>query len=50
MLDRDCLALVGEGRTLDVIARTLQERHGEHLPTYKAALDHVAKCLGRYSN
>lgn len=50
MLDRDCLALVGEGRTLDVIAKTLQERHPEHLPTYKAALDHAAKCLGRYSS
>jgi protein arginine N-methyltransferase 1 len=50
MLDQDCLALVGEGRTLDVIARTLQERHPEHLPTYKAALDHAAQCLGRYSN
>lgn len=50
MLDRDCLALVGRGRTLDAIARTLQERHPEHLPTYKAALDHAAKCLGRYSN
>ncbi|MFM7377026.1 MAG: 50S ribosomal protein L11 methyltransferase [Erythrobacter sp.] len=50
ILDRDCLALVGEGRTLDVIARTLQERHPDHLPTYKAALDHAASCLGRYSN
>lgn len=50
MLDRDCLALVGEGRTLDAIAQTLQERHPEHLPSHKAALDHVAKCLGRYSN
>lgn len=49
MLDRDCLALVGEGRTLDAIARKLQERHPEHLPTYKTALDHAAKCLGRYS-
>jgi len=48
MLDRDCLALVGEGRTLDVIARTLQKRHPEHLPDFKAALDHTAKCLGRY--
>lgn len=49
MLDRDCLALVGDGRTLDAIAKTMQERHPDHLPTYKAALDHVAKCLGRYS-
>jgi protein arginine N-methyltransferase 1 len=49
MLDRDCLALVGEGRTLDAIAKTLQERYPEHLPTYKAALDHAALCLGRYS-
>lgn len=49
LLDRDCLSLVGEGRTLDAIAKTLQKRHSEHLPTYKAALDHVAKCLGRYS-
>jgi len=50
LLDRDCLALVGEGRTLDGIAKTLQERHPEQLPTYKAALDHVAQCLGRYSS
>jgi type I protein arginine methyltransferase len=49
-LDRDCLALVGEGRTLDVIAKTLQERHPEQLPTFKAALDHAAQCLGRYVN
>ena len=48
MLDRDCLALVGEGRTLDAIAKTLQERYPEHLPTYKAALDHAALCLSRY--
>lgn len=50
ILDRDCLALVGDGRSLDVIAKTLQERHAEHLPTYKAALDHAARCLGRYTN
>lgn len=49
MLDRDCLVLVSEGRTLDGIARTLQERYPEQLPSYKAALDHTAKCLGRYS-
>lgn len=49
VLDRDCLALVGEGRTLDDIARTLQERHADQLPTYKAALDHAAKCVGRYT-
>jgi protein arginine N-methyltransferase 1 len=49
MLDRDCLALVGEGRTLDDIARAMQQRHPDHLPTYKAALDHAAQCLGRYS-
>lgn len=48
ILDRDCLSLVGEGRSLDAIAQTLQERHPEHLPTYKAALDHAAKCVGRY--
>jgi protein arginine N-methyltransferase 1 len=48
-LDRDCLALVGEGRTLDVIARTMQERHPEQLPTYKSALDHAATCVGRYA-
>lgn len=50
MLDSDCLALVGEGRTLDAIATTLQERHPEHLPTHKAALDHAALCLGRYTS
>lgn len=49
MLDRDCLALVGDGRTLDAIAKTMQERHIDQLPTYKAALDYVANCLGRYS-
>ena len=48
VLDRDCLALVGEGRSLEEIAHTLQERHAELLPNKKAALDHVAKCLGRY--
>lgn len=48
MLDRDCLALVGEGRTLDAIAKTLQERYPEQLADYKAALDHAASCLGRY--
>lgn len=47
-LDRDCLALVGEGRTLDAIAKTLQERFPEQLPDYKAALDHAAACLSRY--
>lgn len=47
-LDRDCLALVGEGRTLDAIAKAMQKRHPDHLPTYKAALDHAAQCLGRY--
>lgn len=50
LLDRDCLALVGDGRTLDVIAKAMHERHPEDLPTYKAALDHVAQCLGRYSS
>lgn len=49
MLDRDCLALVGEGRTLDTIAATLHERFPEHLPTHKAALDHAATCLARYA-
>ncbi len=50
MFDRDCLVLVGEGRTLDVIAKTLQERHPEMLTSYKAALDHASECLGRYAN
>ncbi len=49
LLDRDCLALVGDGRTLDAIAKAMHERHPQHLPTQKAALDHAAKCLGRYS-
>lgn len=49
MLDRDCLGLVGEGRTLDAIAKTMQERFPEQLPTYKAALDHAAECVARYS-
>lgn len=50
MLDRDCLALVGDGRTLDDIAKTLQERYPELLPNYEAALDQAAKCLSRYSD
>ena len=49
ILDRDCLALIGDGRTLDVIVKTLQEQHPEQLPTYKAALENAALCLGRYS-
>lgn len=49
VLDRDCLALVGEGRTLDDIARSLQERHPGLLPTIKAARDHAARCLRRYA-
>lgn len=48
MLDRDCLTLVGEGRTLDDIAKTLQERFPDQLPTYKSALEYAASCLGRY--
>lgn len=48
LLDRDCLGLVGDGRTLDEIAKAMQERHPEHLPTYNAALDHAAQCLARY--
>lgn len=50
MLDRDCLALVGDGRTLDAIAKAMHERHPEHLPDYKTALDHAAQCVGRYSS
>lgn len=49
LLDRDCLTLVGEGRTLDAIAKAMQERHPKHLPTYQAALDRAAQCLGRYN-
>lgn len=48
MLDRDCLTLVGEGRTLDAIAQIMHERHPEHLPSHKAALDHAVRCLSRY--
>ncbi|MFN3990813.1 MAG: 50S ribosomal protein L11 methyltransferase [Erythrobacter sp.] len=50
LLDRDCLGLVGAGRTLDEIARTLQERFPQFLPDHKAALDHVSICLARYGN
>jgi type I protein arginine methyltransferase len=48
LLDRDCMALVGEGRTLDAIAKIMHERHPDHLPSHKAALDHAAQCLSRY--
>ena len=48
LIDRDCLGLVGDGRTLDEIAKAMQKRHPEHLPTYKAALEHAAQCLARY--
>lgn len=47
-LDRDCLALVGDGRTLDAIARIMQARYPQHLPTHKHALDHAARLIGRY--
>lgn len=48
ILDRDCLLLVGDGRSLDGIAKELQGRHPDLVPSYEAALRHVANCMIRY--
>ncbi len=47
-IDRDSLALVGDGQTLDAIARIIQSRYPNHLGSYKEALDHVAQLCARY--
>jgi protein arginine N-methyltransferase 1 len=47
-IDRDCLTLIGDGRTLDAIARIIQSRYPDDLGTYKEALDHVAQLCARY--
>jgi type I protein arginine methyltransferase len=47
-IDRDCLALIGEGQALDAIARIIQSRYPDDLGTYKEALDHVAQLCARY--
>ncbi|QUL37654.1 50S ribosomal protein L11 methyltransferase [Erythrobacter sp. JK5] len=48
-IDRDCLALVGEGRDLETIAKALIDRHPAHFASLQAALDHVAKLMLRYA-
>lgn len=48
MIDRDCLSLVGEDRTLEDIALALMEQHPGAFGSAKAALDHVTKLLERY--
>ncbi len=48
ILDRDCLLLVGEGRSLECIAKELQGRHPDLVPSYEAAFRHVANCMIRY--
>ena len=47
-VDRDCLSLVGEGRTLEDIALTLMERNPGVFGSAKDALGHVTKLLERY--
>jgi protein arginine N-methyltransferase 1 len=47
-IDRDCLGLVGDGRTLDAIARMIQSRYPDDFGTYKEALDHVTQLCKRY--
>lgn len=47
-IDRDCLDLIGDGRTLGEIAELLQDRHADHFPDFQHALDHVANLMRRY--
>lgn len=47
-VDRDCLALVGEGRSLQDIAEAVMERHPGHFDSDQAALGHVTKLLEGY--
>ncbi len=48
-IDADCLAMVDGGTDQDGIAKALMERYPQHLPTYRAALDHVVSLLMRYA-
>jgi protein arginine N-methyltransferase 1 len=47
-IDRDCLALVGEGRSVAEIARALQRLYPEQLADDRAALNRVTGLLSRY--
>lgn len=47
-IDRDCLALVGEGRSVGEIARELMQRHPDHLASETGALNRVTRLLSRY--
>lgn len=49
-VDRDCLSLVGDGRSHQDIADALFEKHEDHFADAKAALDHVTKLLDRYGS
>ncbi|MFW5634815.1 MAG: 50S ribosomal protein L11 methyltransferase [Erythrobacter sp.] len=49
-IDRDCLALVGDGRSLQDIADALMKRHPDHFASGKDALGHVTKLLEGYRN
>lgn len=49
-IDADCFAMVDGGKDYDAIAKALMERYPDELPTYRAALDHVASLLGRYAD
>lgn len=48
-VDADCLGLVGEGRNLDTIAKTLLQRHPDAFQSYQQALDRVVNLFQRYS-
>lgn len=47
-VDADCLALAGEGRNLDTIAKTMLERHPDAFPSYQQALDRLVSLFERY--
>lgn len=47
-IDRDCLALIGEGRTTGEIARELRLRYPHRLSSETEALNRVTQVLSRY--
>lgn len=47
-VDRDCLTLVGEGRSVDDIAAALQERHPGRFESHVDAITHIGNMLKRY--
>ncbi|MEM8724113.1 MAG: 50S ribosomal protein L11 methyltransferase [Pseudomonadota bacterium] len=47
-IDRDCLDLIGKGRSLGDIAQEVLDRHTAHFPDFQHALDHVANLMRRY--